>query len=53
MRKLTLQEKISIKGILSKRGVTYPNLARIDMKSAVHFWYTCVPGPISTYYKYK
>ena len=46
MRKLTLDEKISIKGILAKRDLLLPKL---DMASALHFWNMVFCTPLSYY----
>jgi hypothetical protein len=38
MRKLTLHEKITFKGVLNKRGI-YPSvLVKLSMKSLIHYW---------------
>jgi hypothetical protein len=51
MRPLTLNEKISLKGIFAKRGLILPKLT---MPSAVHFWDMLFGyKPISKYYKYQ
>lgn len=52
MRKLTLDEKISIKGVLSRYGVPYYHLNNLDMQSAVWFFGRCVAGSIAFYYLY-
>ncbi len=46
MRKLTLNEKISIKGELSKRLEVLPKLT---MESALHYWVMCFGTPLSYY----
>lgn len=44
MRKLTLNEKITFKGVLVEKGV-YPSvLVKLTMKSLRHYW-TMVYGP--------
>lgn len=48
MRNLTLNEKITIKGKFEKKGIYLPKL---NMRSAVHFWYMCFAGPICEYAK--
>ncbi|MCK5021462.1 MAG: hypothetical protein KAS32_30905 [Candidatus Peribacteraceae bacterium] len=45
MRDLTLDEKISIKGLLTKKGLH--GLARLTMKEALHLWYQCYGKPMS------
>ena len=50
MRKLTLHEKITIKGILSNYFITgFPEL---DMEAATYFFAICTGKSISNYYKY-
>lgn len=51
MRKLTLNEKISIKGILSKRWNIQP-LPRLTMSGALHFWAMCGGKSIAQYFKF-
>ncbi len=46
MRKLTLNEKISIKGELSKH---VSGLAKLTMGSALHYWGMCFATPLSYY----
>lgn len=41
MRLLSLDEKISIKGRLAKKGVLASYLARLTMKEALWFFYRC------------
>jgi len=48
MRRLTLHEKISLKGKFEAKGLKLPTL---DMKNAVHFWAMCYGyRPISRWY---
>lgn len=53
MRPLTLNEKISIKGVLHRRGVRGAALVTLTMRSAGHYWNMCVRGPLAYYYKVK
>ena len=48
MRELTLDEKISIKGKLARKGLT--RLPRLDMKQAVLFWNICYYSSIKYFY---
>jgi hypothetical protein len=48
MRDLTLDEKITIKGKLSKKGVIVPKLT---MATAVFLWGACYGFSIAFYYK--
>ena len=38
MRKLTLHEKITFKGILHKRGLKGKEITKLTMRSAIHYW---------------
>ena len=49
-RKLTLNEKISIKGKLARKGLCLPKLT---MSAAVFYWYRCYGTSIKYYYLYK
>lgn len=49
MRKLTLDEKISIKGRLARKG--FFQLPRLDMKAAVHYWYMVYGCAISQWHR--
>ena len=49
MRNLTLQEKITIKGILSRYGVPVDILVRLTMKDAVWFFWRCTGRSVADY----
>lgn len=38
MRKLTLHEKITFKGILIKRGLKGPEILKLTMESLFYYW---------------
>lgn len=38
MRKLTLHEKITFKGVLIKRGLKGPEMIKLTMGSLFHYW---------------
>ncbi len=43
MRKLTLHEKITIKGVLQYWNITGQIIAKMtDAKTAIHYWRMCV-----------
>ena len=48
MRKLSLHEKITLKGKFAKKKLSLPKL---NMKEALHFWYMCFGTPIAQYAK--
>ena len=52
-RELSLNEKISIKGILSKFPISAEKLAKLDMKTALFYWGICCRKSIAEYYLYK
>lgn len=52
MRSLTLDEKISIKGALSRYGVPNSILNNLDMENAVWFFGRCTGRSIKFYYLY-
>lgn len=52
MRQLTLNEKISIKGVLVRYGLSRESLLRLDMESAIWFWSRCTGTSISKYHLY-
>lgn len=47
MRNLTLDEKISIKGKLARKGVVPSVLVQLDMAAALHFHWVCYGRPAS------
>jgi hypothetical protein len=49
MRKLTLDEKISIKGQLATKGVLRSILVRLDMPNALSLFWACFGRPASTH----
>lgn len=51
MRELTLDEKISIRGILVDRGCVASRFIKGNIQVYVFNWYLVLPGPISEYYK--
>jgi hypothetical protein len=51
MRPLTLQEKISIKGALSRYGV--PSLVSLDMEQAIWFFHRCTGRSVKFFYLYQ
>ena len=51
MRVLTLDEKITIKGILRKQGVPGDALIRLDTKQALYWWGRVCPGSIAKYWR--
>lgn len=53
MRNLTLNEKIGIKGVLSKYDIQQPRLARLDMADALFLWGICCGKSISLYYMHR
>ena len=48
MRNLTLDEKISIKGKLVRKGVT--GIPALTMENAVFYWNRCYGTSLSRYY---
>jgi hypothetical protein len=50
MRKLTLDEKISLKGVFAFKGLTVPKL---DMEKATFLWGFVCGYNILKWYKYK
>jgi hypothetical protein len=52
MRDLTLQEKITIKGILSRYGVPVDILVRLTMGDAVWFFGRCTGRSVADYSLY-
>lgn len=54
MRNLTLNEKISIKGILEWFGISGEEVAKGDMKEFLHYWgmIFCHYRSIKTWYKF-
>jgi hypothetical protein len=52
MRSLTLNEKISIKGVLSRYGVPSSYLVRLCMENAVWFFGQCTGRSITHYHLY-
>jgi len=50
MRNLTLDEKITIKGKLAKKGLILP---RLDTAAVVFYWYRCYGTSIIHYYKIR
>ena len=53
MRKLTLNEKITLKGKLSHFKVPAKTLVRLDMETAVYLFGVCTRWGITDYAKYK
>jgi hypothetical protein len=51
IRPLTLHEKISIKGALSRYGV--PSLVNLDMAQAVWFFSRCTGRSVKFFYLYS
>jgi hypothetical protein len=49
MRQLALDEKISIKGQLSTKGVLRSTLVRLDMPNALSLFWFCFGRPASTH----
>lgn len=49
MRKLTLDEKISLKGMIANKGIK--GMAGMDMKAILHYWYICYGRSIAEWYK--
>jgi hypothetical protein len=49
-RILTLDEKISIKGKLARKGLCLPKLT---LDEAVHFWTICYGTSVAYYYKFN
>ena len=47
MRKLSIDEKVSIKGQLATKGVAPYHLARLNTEAALYFWWRCFGTPIS------
>lgn len=52
MRNLTLNEKITIKGILDRYGVASENLVNMEMGDACYFFGRCTGTSIKYYGKY-
>ena len=52
MRMLTLDERITIKGILAKKGVPVKFLAGKFTRTYIATWYRVMPGPMANYYKW-
>lgn len=48
MRELTLQEKITFKGLLARKGIIVPLL---DMPSLKHFWRMAYGSTLDSYPK--
>ena len=53
MRELTLNEKITIKGILHARGVPISYLRKANMSAVMFYWSMFFRGSIKFYYKYN
>ena len=52
MRALTLDEKITIKGLLARKpGFSGPLLAKAGMREMLHYWRMCYGKSIALYYK--
>lgn len=49
MRKLTLDEKISMKGQLAQKGVFAAQLLVLNTQTALHYWWACFGVPLSYY----
>lgn len=52
MRALTLDEKITLKGLLYARGVAPQNLVKLDMAQARFWWPRLYGRSISQYWRY-
>jgi hypothetical protein len=50
MRNLTLDEKITLKGKLAKKGLILP---RLNTAAVVFYWYRCYGTSIIHYYKIR
>ena len=54
MRKPSLHERISIKGLLQKKGVPACHLVRLrDFQPLLFLWYACFRRPMRQYYLYR
>jgi len=52
MRKVTLHERITIRGLLAQRGVRGPLVFRANAKELCHYWRMCFGRPITHYHVY-
>ena len=53
MRDLTLNEKITIKGLLKQKGLNGTELICLDTRQAVRYYYRCYGHSVASYYKDK
>lgn len=49
MRELNLNEKITLKGLLSARGASSSILLRMNMRDAMFLWWRCTGTPITLF----
>jgi hypothetical protein len=55
VRELTLDERISIRGIFADRGISGPELLKAGMSGYIHYWGMVLPGSIAEWHlpKYR
>lgn len=53
MRQLTLNEKITIRGLLARMGVRGPLVVKAELKELIHYWNMCYRRSITAYHRYQ
>jgi len=53
MRQLTLDDKITIRGLLARMGVSGPLVVEAELKEIIHYWNMCYRRSITAYHRYQ
>lgn len=53
MRQLTLDDKITIRGLLARMGVSGPLVVKAELKELIHCWNMCYRRSITAYHRYQ